>query len=198
MRFCLGHPRWSAFWLSATIWAAPSLRQRPADFGQLLHTVCSRWPNVVVLDFPPPLNVELAQQDLLRQEYNRVAALMGIRYLSVAGHFPLSHLYFTCGVHLSDSDGMPVLARLLWAAVNLRMERTAPPAPAAPQSSQPAQVFRPKVVVKGEVTAPQPSNPFDWTLVGKAKESSSVVDSEVTCGPTGWLTITNLESAPGL
>ncbi|XP_077367827.1 uncharacterized protein LOC144011878 [Festucalex cinctus] len=165
------------------------IAEAAADFGQFLHTVCSRWPNVVVLDFPPRLNVELAQQDLLRQEYNRVAALMGIRYLSVAGHFPLSHLHLWCrdGVHLSDSDGMPVLAQLLWAAVNLRLERTAPPAPAAPRSSRPARVFRPKVVVKGEVTAPQPSNPFDWTLVGKAKESNSVVDSEVTCGPTGWM-----------
>ncbi|XP_077422321.1 uncharacterized protein LOC144052269 [Vanacampus margaritifer] len=103
------------------------IAEAAADFGQFLRTVCSRWPNVVVLDFPPRLTVELAQQDLLRQEYHRVAALMGIRYLSVAGHFPLSQLHLWCrdGVHLSDSDGMPVLARLLWDAVNMRMERTA-------------------------------------------------------------------------
>ncbi|XP_077424694.1 uncharacterized protein LOC144059157 isoform X2 [Vanacampus margaritifer] len=103
------------------------IAEAAADFGQFLRTVCSRWPNVVVLDFPPRLTVELAQQDLLRQEYHRVAAIMGIRYLSVAGHFPLSQLHLWCrdGVHLSDSDGMPVLARLLWDAVNMRMERTA-------------------------------------------------------------------------
>ncbi|XP_077434720.1 uncharacterized protein LOC144059473 [Vanacampus margaritifer] len=52
------------------------IAEAATDFGQFLRTVCSRWPNVVVLDFPPRLTVELAQQDLLRQEYHRVAVIM--------------------------------------------------------------------------------------------------------------------------
>lgn len=33
---------------------------------------------VCVLDFPPRLNFDVALQDLLRQEYHRVAARMGM------------------------------------------------------------------------------------------------------------------------
>ena len=33
---------------------------------------------VFVLDFPPRLNVEVAQQDFMRQEFHRVAARMGM------------------------------------------------------------------------------------------------------------------------
>ncbi|XP_049897754.1 uncharacterized protein LOC126388599 [Epinephelus moara] len=48
-----------------------------ADFAALLTAVCSRWPKVFVLDFPPHLTMDLGFQEQLRQEYHRVAVRMG-------------------------------------------------------------------------------------------------------------------------
>ncbi|XP_072572857.1 uncharacterized protein [Paramormyrops kingsleyae] len=125
--------------------------------------------------------------------------LLGIRYLSVAEHFPLSRLELWCkdGVHLSDNVGMEILTWLLWDAASLQLQAATPDAPASPKTSPPVErpvppnlvvaapskapatlktsppVVRrvsPKLVVVGEVTVPRASNPFDWTLVQQKRQ----------------------------
>ncbi|KAJ8371777.1 hypothetical protein AAFF_G00302210, partial [Aldrovandia affinis] len=131
--------------------------------------------NVFVLDFPPRLNFDVALQDLLRQEYHRVAARMDVRYVSVADHFPLTRLDLWCrdGVHLSDDTGMEILAQLLWIAASQQLERTTEAATVqrtSPRTSPPARRVSPKVDVKDEVAVACPSNPFEWTVVGRTKK----------------------------
>uniref|UniRef100_UPI0037E74A3D uncharacterized protein n=1 Tax=Semicossyphus pulcher TaxID=241346 RepID=UPI0037E74A3D len=103
---------------SNNLTASRTTDEAGADFAKLLRSACARWSNVVVLDFPPRFNMELQPQELLRQEFHRVAARMGVKYLSTAEHFPLDHpeLWARDGIHLSDTVGMPILAQLLWTA----------------------------------------------------------------------------------
>ncbi|KAK5876399.1 hypothetical protein CesoFtcFv8_000232 [Champsocephalus esox] len=74
----------------------------------------SRWPNVFALDFVPRLTVDPDYQDMMRQEFRRVAARMGVKYTPIAEYFPVKDLdlWSRDGVHLSDSVGMPILERL--------------------------------------------------------------------------------------
>ncbi|MEQ2282361.1 hypothetical protein AMECASPLE_039783, partial [Ameca splendens] len=72
--------------------ARRTVQQSGADFEGLLLALGNLCPNVVVVDFPPRLTVEEDQQQLLRQEYHRVAARRNVRYLSVVEHFPRSRL----------------------------------------------------------------------------------------------------------
>ncbi|KAK5931685.1 hypothetical protein CesoFtcFv8_000051 [Champsocephalus esox] len=73
----------------------------------------SRWPNVFALDFVPRLTVDPDYQDMMRQEFRRVAARMGVKYTPIAEYFPVKDLdlWSRDGVHLSDSVGMPILGR---------------------------------------------------------------------------------------
>ncbi|XP_068616301.1 uncharacterized protein, partial [Brachionichthys hirsutus] len=70
--------------------AHQTVHQAAEEFGQLLDHVCRRWPTVCVLDFPPRLSVDAEIQSLLRDEYRRVSAARGLRYITVAEHFPLT------------------------------------------------------------------------------------------------------------
>ncbi|XP_078146317.1 uncharacterized protein LOC144542829 [Centroberyx gerrardi] len=168
---------------SNNLTASRTISEAGADFGRLLASACSRWPKVFVLDFPPRLNMEVLQQDLLRQEFHRVAARMGVKYWSIADHFPLDclELWSRDGVHLSDSEGMEILVQLLWSAAYQQLE-TAAPKPAVPPRTSPPR-FSPKVVVKGEVivSRPQP-NPFEWTLVGQGRKRCQPGELEQSCG----------------
>ncbi|XP_074508354.1 uncharacterized protein LOC141777738 [Sebastes fasciatus] len=138
--------------------ASRTIDEAGVAFGKLLYSVCSLWPQVMVLDFPPRLNVAVDLQDQLRQEFHRVAARAGVKYVSTAEHFPVHNLklWSQDGVHLSDSEGMGILAKLFWTSAHLHLETTAPKPQVAPETSLPARRFSPKVVVKEEVAATQP------------------------------------------
>ncbi|XP_071376104.1 uncharacterized protein [Centroberyx affinis] len=160
---------------SNNLTASRTVGEAGADFARLLASVCSRWQTVFVLDFPPRLNIEVGQQELLRQEFHRVAARMGVKYCYVAEHFPLNRLelWSRDGVHLSDSEGMEVLVQLLWIFAYQQLETPAPTPVVPPRASPPR--FSPKVVVKGEVSVPRPPpNPFEWTVVGGSRKKPKV------------------------
>ncbi|XP_043952226.1 uncharacterized protein LOC122819508 [Gambusia affinis] len=165
---------------SNNLTASRTFVEAGAAFDALLRTVCNLSANVVVVDFPPRLGVKESVQQLLRQEFQRVAAQRGVRYLPVTEHFPLSSLalWSRDGVHLSDRPGMEVLSQLLEAAVSSQLELSAPKSPAPvmlapppPGTASPPAVRRPlpRLVVVGEVAAPRRLDPFAWTVVGGRK-----------------------------
>uniref|UniRef100_A0A671VBF3 SGNH hydrolase-type esterase domain-containing protein n=1 Tax=Sparus aurata TaxID=8175 RepID=A0A671VBF3_SPAAU len=177
---------------SNNLTSSRTIDEAGADFAKLLLSACSRWPNVCVTDFAPRLTVEVDQQQLLREEFRRVAARMGVRFFSFADHFPMDRLklWSKDGVHLSDSDGMPIFAGLLWSVAYEFLHPPTPKPQPAPRTSPPRRQVVPKVVVKGEVTVPRPSNPFEWTVVGKGRKvivytpSSSVLWCQHSLIPT--------------
>ncbi|KAK6471259.1 hypothetical protein HHUSO_G29574 [Huso huso] len=95
-----------------------TIQQAGKEFASLICSAQGRWNKVVVIYFPNRLTVEFPYQDMLRQEYHRVAASMNVRYLSTVDHFPArsSDLWCGDGVHLSDDHGMPIFAQLIWCA----------------------------------------------------------------------------------
>ncbi|XP_031735610.1 uncharacterized protein LOC116401390 isoform X2 [Anarrhichthys ocellatus] len=50
------------------------------EFALLLGSVCEKWDEVVVVDFPPGLNVPVDVQEHLRNQYRLKAASAGVRY----------------------------------------------------------------------------------------------------------------------
>ncbi|KAG7465590.1 hypothetical protein JOB18_040958 [Solea senegalensis] len=152
--------------------ASCTVEQSGRDFGLLLTSVRSRWPQLYVMDFVPRLTVEAGLQELLRQEFHRVAARMGVMYLSVAEHFPLRRRKLWCrdGVHLSDTEGMNILVQLLWGATYKQFLTPAPVQQLSPKPTSSPRRFSPILVVRGEATVAQPNNPFDWAVVGRGRK----------------------------
>ena len=74
-------------------------------------------------------------------------------------------------VHLSDGEGMGILVQLLWAAAYQEVHPPAPQPKVSPRAtSPPTSVIVPRVVVKGKVSVPHVSNPFEWTVVGSGSK----------------------------
>ncbi|XP_029987916.1 uncharacterized protein LOC115417874 [Sphaeramia orbicularis] len=144
------------------------------DFANLLATCGNRWSKVFAVDFPPRLVVDAQHQDLLRQEYRRVAARMGVKYFSAVENFPLSNLVLWSkdGVHLSDREGMGILVQLLWSAAIEQLE-TPPPTPrVSPRPSPPVRKVTPKLVVRESFRAPPSPEPREWRTIGQGGKTS--------------------------
>uniref|UniRef100_A0A668A461 1-alkyl-2-acetylglycerophosphocholine esterase n=1 Tax=Myripristis murdjan TaxID=586833 RepID=A0A668A461_9TELE len=154
---------------SNNLTASRNIGEASLDFGALLATVCNRWAKVFVLDFPPRLNIEPGLQELFRQEFRRVAARMGLPYVSVAEHLPLDRLelWSRDGVHLSDSDGTPILVQALWDAAVHQLTPPPPPPPSVPPRTSPRARVSPVLVVTGHSPAARHRNPLEWTVVGQ-------------------------------
>lgn len=73
-------------------------------------------------------------------------------------------------MHLSDSDGMPILSQLLWAAANQQLERREPEPEVRARSAPLVPRRLPRVVVTGKVATPRHSNIFEWTDVGPRRQ----------------------------
>ncbi|XP_067429148.1 uncharacterized protein [Thunnus thynnus] len=160
---------------SNNLTASRTVDEAGADFRQFLRSARSLWTTVCfivvnslwyyalfdwvfVQDFTPRLNADLGIQELMRQEFHRVAASMGIRYFPTAEHFPLDRL------DLWSRDGVSRTISDKIANEKLTILKTSPP----------GRAFVPKVVVKGEAPVPRPSNPFDWTVVSKGRKVISI------------------------
>ncbi|KAI4830847.1 hypothetical protein KUCAC02_002452, partial [Chaenocephalus aceratus] len=134
---------------SNNLTSSRTITEAGVDFGKLLATAMSRWPNVFALDFVPRLTVDPDYQDMMRQEFRRVAARMGVKYTPIAEYFPVKDL------DLWSRDG-PNRRHLL--CVHRR--------------SPPARRVTPRVIVKGEVAkSPQP-DPSKWTVIGQGRKRS--------------------------
>uniref|UniRef100_A0A8D3DFR3 Uncharacterized protein n=1 Tax=Scophthalmus maximus TaxID=52904 RepID=A0A8D3DFR3_SCOMX len=160
---------------SNNLTASRTFGEAGVDFAKLLRSACNLFPEASCgLDFPPRLTDDADHHKLMREEFHRVAAGMGVKYLSTAEHFPLDcpGIWSRDGVHLSDSLGMPILSQLFWHAAYVQLEATAPTEAVlprvSPRTSPPR--FCPRIVVKGEVIVPRRSNPFEWTVVGQGKK----------------------------
>ncbi|XP_029924888.1 uncharacterized protein LOC115371575 [Myripristis murdjan] len=169
---------------SNNLTASRNIGEAALDFGALLETVCSRWPKVFVLDFPPRLNIESGLQELFGQEFHRVAARMGLPYVSVAEHLPLDwlELWSHDGVHLSDSDGTPILVQVLWDAAVRQLAPPPPPPPPPPSVS-------PVLVVTGHSPAPRHRDPLEWTAVRQEVKArgSPVQESALPSNPVWFI-----------
>uniref|UniRef100_A0A8C5GPK0 1-alkyl-2-acetylglycerophosphocholine esterase n=1 Tax=Gouania willdenowi TaxID=441366 RepID=A0A8C5GPK0_GOUWI len=156
------------------------------DFKNLLTTCSNRWPKskVFVVDFPPRLAVEPQHQDLLRQEYRRVTARLGVKYFSATEHFPLSNLalWSKDGVHLSDDKGMPILVQLFWSAASQHLA-TPPPTPwVSPKPSPPVRKVTPILVVRESSPAPRSPDTHQWRTIGQGGKTSPPGESPKSRG----------------
>ncbi|KAI4797043.1 hypothetical protein KUCAC02_026589 [Chaenocephalus aceratus] len=160
---------------SNNLTSSRTITEAGVDFGKLLATAMSRWPNVFALDFVPRLTVDPDYQDMMRQEFRRVAARMGVKYTPIAEYFPVKDLdlWSRDGVHLSDTVGMPILVGSIWNAAYLQLVPAEPtPSPVVHRRSPPARRVTPRVIVKGEVAkSPQP-DPSKWTVIGQGRKRS--------------------------
>ncbi|KAL3042540.1 hypothetical protein OYC64_020468 [Pagothenia borchgrevinki] len=160
---------------SNNLTSSRTITEAGEDFAKLLATACSRWPNVFAMDFPPRLTVDPDYQDMMRQEFRRVAARMGVKYTPLDEYFPFKELdlWSRDGVHLSDSAGMPILVGSIWNATYMQLVPAEPkPSPVVHRRSPPARRVTPRVIVKGEVAKSPQLDPSKWTVFGQGRKRS--------------------------
>ncbi|XP_033994387.1 uncharacterized protein LOC117497558 [Trematomus bernacchii] len=160
---------------SNNLTSSRTITEAGEDFAELLATARSRWPNVFAMDFPPRLTVDPDYQDMMRQEFRRVAARMGVKYTPLAEYFPFKELdlWSRDGVHLSDSAGMPILVGSIWNATYMQLVPAEPkPSPVVHRRSPPARRVTPRVIVKGEVAKSPQLDPSKWTVFGQGRKRS--------------------------
>ncbi|XP_035980899.1 uncharacterized protein LOC118556750 [Fundulus heteroclitus] len=148
-------------------------------FEKLLTTVCTLFPKVFVLDFPPRLDVDPQVQSLLRQEFRRVSVQLGVQYKSVAELFPMSklHLWSRDGVHLSDDDGMKILTKAIYETSDEQI-----PKPTAETKVTPTMSHSPpKLLCTPDVPVVAPQNPFESEVVGSHKKASPTSSQHKNC-----------------
>ncbi|XP_051796504.1 uncharacterized protein LOC110972953 isoform X1 [Acanthochromis polyacanthus] len=152
--------------------ASTTVERAGVDFANLLTTCGNRWSKVFVVDFPPRLVVDVQHQDLLRQEYRRVAARMGVKFFNAAEHFPLSNLVLWSkdGVHLSDREGMGILVQLFWSAANEQLGTPLPSPRIPPQP--PIRKATPELVVRERSPAPPSPKPRERRKMGQGGKTS--------------------------
>ncbi|XP_035988023.1 uncharacterized protein LOC118560735 [Fundulus heteroclitus] len=164
------------------------------QFKKLLTTVCTLFPKVFVLDFPPRLNVDPQVQSLLRQEFHRVSVQLGVSYKSVAELFPMRklHLWSRDGVHLSDDDGMKILNKAIYEASHEQIHKPTAETEVMPtMSCSPPkmleQVPKPtaekvsKLLCTPEVPVVAPQDPFEWNIVGSHNKTFPASSKQESC-----------------
>ncbi|MED6247134.1 hypothetical protein ATANTOWER_031503, partial [Ataeniobius toweri] len=117
-----------------------------------------------------------------RQEFHRRSNRLGVTYHPIDDYFPRTrpHMWSRDGIHLSDQDGMPLLAELMWIAAYQFLETPEPKPLVQSQVSRPYKPrFVPRVVVKGVERAPPPP-PSEWTLVKSGRKRNHSGESEST------------------
>lgn len=72
-------------------------------------------------------------------------------------------------VHLSDDEGMYMLATCLRFAACYELHGATVQSEVSPRATTRKKRIVPKVVVRGEVAVPRPSNVFEWTEVRRSR-----------------------------
>ncbi|KAK7879177.1 hypothetical protein WMY93_034043 [Mugilogobius chulae] len=143
---------------------SPTITDAGTEFGLLLSYLVGRFQRVLVLDFPTRIAEDLEIQNLLRQEFRRVAAVWKTRYFPVAEHFPVDRLeLWSDGTHLSDDHGMGIYVQLMWQACYMELETPAPaPKVSHPPTCPSTRRVKPILVVTGPLPRTPPP-PSEWT-----------------------------------
>ncbi|XP_029933197.1 uncharacterized protein LOC115377525 [Myripristis murdjan] len=176
---------------SNNLTASRNIGEASLDFGALLATVCNRWAKVFVLDFPPRLNIEPGLQELFRQEFRRVAARMGLPYVSVAEHLPMDRLELWSRDGVSTAYFVVVTSHMEELKVSIfdtQVERNVFCVSLFSRVS-------PVLVVTGHSPAARHRNPLEWTVVGQeGKVRASPVRESVLPSNPVWFSGDILEA----
>lgn len=115
---------------------------------------------------------------ILCVECNSNGCVVGVRYASVAEHFPVKRLELWArdGVHLSDTAGMEILVDLIWAAAyqqlskEVKAEACRKAVPMGGRSASTAAVKERPVPRNEHGVVVRTSNVEEWTVVQPRKK----------------------------